>query len=597
MIAVAATEWGPRLLKTGGVDFRIWAPAASRVRTVVLEKHERIVDLNRREGGWFCGSDAESGPGTRYLFEIDGVHRVPDPASRFQPEGVHGPSEVIDPGAFVWSKDGGSRASLADLVFYELHVGTFTPEGTFLSAIERLAEVAQLGVTAIELMPVAQAAGLRNWGYDGVLLYAPSHAYGRPEHLKQLIASAHELGLSVFLDVVYNHFGPEGNYIHLYAPQYFTDRHGTPWGAAIDYSSPWNDPVRDYAIENACYWLEEYRFDGLRLDAVETIYDERPYPILRELADRVGATVTRPVHLVLENDQNNVVLLEQGYDAQWNDDVHHIVHSMLTGECDGYYGDYVDSPASLLGRALTSGFAYQGEPSPFRGGRQRGTPSGSQRLVSFVNFLQNHDQIGNRAFGERLSSLVSPEALQAAVAIVLLAPSPPLLFMGEEWAASTPFQYFCDFEPALAPLVRDGRRREFSRFEKFSDESARELIPDPGARETFMRSKLNWSERDEMQHRRWLWTYGILLELRRTEIGPRVAHVTGAGASFRVLGSRGLSVSWNVQGGVLRLDANVSEREIGGFDEYAEGRTLYTTHGDCFFGGVAPPWSVRWSLK
>jgi maltooligosyltrehalose trehalohydrolase len=551
----------------------------------------------RGEGGWYTHIDDRASAGTRYLFDINGEMRVPDPASRFQPSGVNGPSEVIDPTSFAWPADQGLRPSAAELVFYELHVGTFTHEGTYAAASERLDDLIEVGVTAIELMPLAQAAGSRNWGYDGVLLYAPSFSYGRPEDLKRFIAAAHARHLAVFLDVVYNHFGPEGNYLHVYAPQFFTERHTTPWGAAIDYSSPGNEPVRAFAIDNASYWLNEYRFDGLRLDATDQIFDERRVPILEELAQTVKRTAQRRVYLVVENDENRIDLLERGYDAQWNDDVHHALHTALTGEDDGYYRDFAEKPTAWLARALTSGYAYQGEASPFRSGRMRGAPSTAAPLTSFINFLQNHDQVGNRAFGERISALVSPEALHAALAILLLAPSPPLIFMGEEWGASTPFLYFCDFEPELARAVRDGRRREFARFQQFADERAREKIPDPGAVETFEKSKLRWDERDELSHRRWLWTYGTLLELRRLEIASRVVGLSGKDASYELRGARGLCALWNLSSGnELRLDANLGAREQGGFDGYPAGRTIYATHGERFPGGIAPPWSVRWSI-
>jgi maltooligosyltrehalose trehalohydrolase len=597
MTCVQEIAWGARLRRPAGVEFRLWAPAARSVDLVLLQDPHRIVPMSRDEGGWYTCTCERASAGTGYLFEINSEARVPDPASRFQPDGINGPSEVIDPTSFEWPADSGLRPTPAELVFYELHVGTFTEEGTYAAAGERLDDLVEIGVNAIELMPLAQAAGTRSWGYDGVLMYAPSVSYGRPEDLKRFIAAAHARHLAVFLDVVYNHFGPEGNYLHLYAPQFFTDRHTTPWGAAIDYTSPGNDPVRAFAIDNACYWLNEYRFDGLRLDATDQIFDERPLPILEELAQTVKRAAQHRVYLVVENDENRVDLLEHGYDAQWNDDVHHALHEALTGEDDGYYRDFAEKPSAWLARALTSGYAYQGESSPFRGGRLRGTPSTETPLTSFINFIQNHDQVGNRAFGERISTLVTPDALHAALAVLLLAPSPPLIFMGEEWGASTPFLYFSDFEGDLARAVREGRRREFARFKQFSDEGAREQIPDPGAVETFERTKLRWSERTEFSHRRWLWTYGTLLELRRLEIAPRVAGVSGKDASYELRGARGLCAIWNLPtGNELRLDANLGSREQAGFERYPAGRTIYTTHGERFAGGIAPPWSVRWSM-
>ncbi|PYX83975.1 MAG: malto-oligosyltrehalose trehalohydrolase, partial [Acidobacteria bacterium] len=384
-----------------------------------------------------------------------------------------------------------------EAVIYELHVGTFTPEGTFAAVEKRLPYLAELGVTAVELMPVADFPGSRNWGYDGVLPFAPDSRYGRPQDLKHLVQSAHRLGLMIFLDVVYNHFGPEGNYLHAYAPQFFTKRHHTPWGDAINFDGPDNRAVRDFFIENALYWLNEFNFDGLRLDAVHAIVDDSKPDILTELAGRARAQAGpgRHVHLVLENDDNAARYLRRGdrpnyYDAQWNDDIHHSLHMIITGETDGYYADYAEAPVRHVGRCLTQGFDYQGELSKFRGGQKRGEPSRDLPLSAFVSFLQNHDQIGNRAFGQRLGSITDPRALRAAITVLLLAPSPPLLFMGEEFHAHTPFLFFCDFGGELAQAVTDGRRNEFARFARFSDPATRAQIPDPIAQETFERSKL-----------------------------------------------------------------------------------------------------------
>ena len=402
-----------------------------------------------RGDGWYDAIVDDARAGTRYGFIIDGGSMiVPDPASRRQPDGVHASSEIVVDD-FAWPDDGWRNRPWPEIVIYELHVGTFTPEGTFLGAIEKLDHLARLGVTAIELMPVAQAPGTRNWGYDGAALYAPSSCYGTPNDLRRLIAQAHARDIAVLLDVVYNHFGPEGNYLHSYAPSFFSSRHQTPWGDAIDFTSSHADPVRAFFVENARYWIDEFHFDGLRLDAVHAIYDERPVTVLQEIERTIRREIDRPIHLIVEDDENLVRRFPR-YIGHWNDDVHHALHVALTGEVDGYYVDYAADPIALLGRALTTGFAYQGERSVHRGGAPRGESSEECPLSFFVNFLQNHDQIGNRAFGERLDHLADDEAIRAALSVVLLAPSTPMLFMGEEWGATTPFLYFGDFEPGAA---------------------------------------------------------------------------------------------------------------------------------------------------
>lgn len=544
--------------------------------------------------GWHEVTDPAAGAGTRYFFEIDGKRRVPDPAARFAPDGPAGASEVVDPSTFSWPQRA-SALRAESMVFYELHVGTFTRSGTYAEAMERLDHLVDLGITAVELMPLAERPGARNWGYDGVLWYAPAHCYGRPDDLKAFVAAAHSRGLSVLLDVVYNHFGPQDNYLGSYAPQFFTKAHHTPWGDAIDYSSAGNEPVRRFAIENACYWLQEYDFDGLRLDATQEIYDDSASHVLSDLAREAHSAKGSPVYLVVENDENDACAFERGYDAQWNDDVHHALHVALTGEGDGYYEDFTADPVGLLGRALTQGFAFQGEASAFRGGRPRGGPTEGFALSRFVNFLQNHDQTGNRAFGDRIATLASVEAVRAAVVTMLLAPSPPLLFMGEEWAASTPFLYFCDFEPGLSKLVTEGRRREFARFARFADPAARERIPDPSSPATFERSILDWNEPNKPEHRRMLELYRELLRIRRAEIVPRLASVAGRAARYELRGNRGLLCSWHLcDGAVLTLEANLAPRSQAGFSEEIVGRQLYATTP--FAGGVAPAWSARWIL-
>ena len=450
-------------------------------------------------------------------------------------------------------------------------------------------------MTAVELMPVAEAPGARNWGYDGVLPFAPSHTYGTPDDLKAFVVRAHECGLAVYLDVVYNHFGPEGNYLHAYAKAFYTDEFHTPWGAAIDVVDEDRGDVRRFFIENALYWIQEYRFDGLRLDAVHEIYDRPQRRFLRELARTVHDRADHRVYLILENEANEALLLETGYRAQWADDAHHAVHVAVAGQTDGYYADYADRTAWRIARTLAEGFGYQGEHSNLKGAA-RGEPSAHLELGSFVTFLQNHDQIGNRPFGDRIAASTSPAAVRAAIALLLLAPTTPLIFMGEEWGASTPFLFFCDFEPELARSVTEGRRNEFGAFAEFADPDARERIPDPASVATFEASVLRWDEREREPHATWLAFYRRLLHLRRDEIVPRIEGLLGTDASYDTFGDRALRVRWQLASGMLQVDANLGAVPAGGFEVSPPGRTVYATHGGPYANGSAPPWSVRWSL-
>jgi len=551
--------FGAEVLAEGGVRFRLWAPAAKTVDVVIAQRAKPM----RADGkGWFDITDRDAAPGTLYQYRIDGKQLVPDPASRFQPRDVDGPSEVIDPGRYPWKDAGWRGRPWQEAVIYELHVGTFTPEGTYAAARGKLHHLKEHGITAIELMPLADFAGKRNWGYDGVLPFAPDSAYGRPEELEALIEAAHQAGLMVLLDVVYNHFGPKGNYLSLYAPGFFTDRHKTPWGAAIDFG---NEVVRQYFIHNVLYWLEEYQFDGLRFDAVHAIVDHSPRHILDEIRDNVPAHK----HLVLENDDNQARWVGPGkYNAQWNDDAHHAYHVLATGESDGYYVAYADAPARHLARCLAEGFAYQGERSPFTG-KPRGEKSSHLPPSCFVDFLQNHDQVGNRALGERLVSLTDEKKLKALTAIQLLAPSPPLIFMGEEWGCRQPFLFFCDFDGELGEAVRKGRREEFTRFKGFKGE-----VPDPLAESTFRASLLDWSKADHV----WLAHYKNLLTLRQQHVVPLDC---GPG-KYRMLAERAFEVTW----GKLRLIANCGDQTVA-VDAPAE-KPLWTN------GVPGSPWSVNW---
>lgn len=583
--------------------FRLWAPDAKTVELVI--EGGPVVPLDISPEGW-CETRIDGiGAGARYRYRIDGGLLVPDPASRFQPDDVHSASEVIDPAAFVWSDDQWRGRPWAEAVLYETHMGAFTPQGSFASATKRLDYLVELGVTAIELMPVADFPGRWNWGYDGVAQFAPDASYGRPEDLKRFVQEAHGRGLMVFLDVVYNHFGPEGNYLHAYAERFFTDRHHTPWGKAINFDGPGSSVVRDFFFHNAMYWLEEFHIDGLRFDAVHAIIDETQPHFLTELASRIRAALPddRLVHLVLENDANQSRFLARDdgpapncYDAQWNDDIHHVMHVLATGENGGYYQDYDgDTAISILGRCLTQGFAYQGEASAFRDGEKRGEPSAHLPPTSFVSFLQNHDQIGNRAMGERIESLAASGAVRALTALFLMAPSPPLLFMGEEWGTATPFLFFCDFSDDLAEAVRQGRRREFARFPEFASDQARARIPDPNAPETFQASKLNWAEKDFIENKARFLVVKEMLRLRALEIAPRLKGLDRAEASFEVLGPRALRAQWRLaDGSVLHLLANLGAMPLVGLGR-PPGRIVFCTHEG--MPGPVAPWMVAWTLE
>lgn len=584
-------RFGPALTKDG-TTFRLWAPAAKRV-DLVLEK--KPTAMKRGGGGWFSLDVAGCGAGARYKFRIDDDIDVPDPASSFQPEDVFGPSEVIDHGAFEWRATDWRGRPWAETVLIETHVGTFTEQGSFRAMIDRLDHLAETGITALELMPLADFAGRHGWGYDGVLWYAPDSAYGRPEDLKALIDAAHRRGLMVLLDVVYNHFGPEGNFLGRYAPDFFTDAQ-TPWGSAIDYRV---EQVRAFAIENALTWLRDYRFDGLRLDAANHILSiPGEISMLHDLSVAVGrlATATgRHIHIVLENGDNRASLVDATqepprgkYRAQWNDDYHHAWHVLLTRESNGYYGDYQRSPRADLSRALASGFVYQGETSAFWGSKPRGEPSARLSPTTFVNFLQNHDQIGNRALGDRLERLASPEQIEAALAVTLLAPMVPMLFMGEEWGSKVPFPFFCDFEGDLARAVRDGRKQEYKwAYEKYGDE-----VPDPLDTATFRSAVLDWDACVAPAGARRLALVRDLLGVRRRDIVPRLP-----GARFGTAHAHDdglLTASWRMgDHTTLHLVANLSAQEIA---NPAPRPMAVAIWGDVP-GERLPPWSVFWRIE
>lgn len=588
--------WGARIVADRGVRFRVWAPA-HRELSVAIAGEPRPLALNRLDGGWFQLTTDRARAGSRYQYVLpDGWH-LPDPASCFQPEDVHGVSEVIDPEKYAWQDGQWAGRPWQEAVVYELHVGTFSPEGTFAGVRERLRHLLELGVTAIELMPIAQFPGRRNWGYDGVYPYAPAASYGRPDELQALVDNAHQLGMMVLLDVVYNHFGPEGNYIGAYAPDFFTTRHKTPWGAGINFDGAESAPVRTFFIDNALYWLREFHFDGLRLDAVQAIVDDSPRHLLDELAQRVHTSIpNRAVHLILENEENEGSHLERdsngrpiSFTAQWNDDLHHVLHTAATGESSGYYEEYAGDTRKL-GRALAEGFAFQGEMMRFRN-RVRGTPSAHLPTDAFVSFIQNHDQIGNRAFGERLNEIASPEALRAVAAVYLLLPQIPMLFMGEEWNSRRRFPFFCDFHGELAEAVRRGRREEFARFPQFQDPVQRARIPDPQSEATFESALLDWDAMDT----EWLSWYRTLLQIRRREIIPRIPRITLTSGTYTELGPLAVQVRWRVGGGEqLELLANLSGRPAE--HRWAEaGRLFFELNGPA--NHTLPPWSVFWRIR
>ena len=581
----SAQHFGPELT-ADGARFRLWAPAAKRVDLLLDKPHV----LTRDAAGWYVGEIAGACAGMRYQFRIDDDVDVPDPASAFQPDDVFGPSEVIDHAAFKWRATDWRGRPWHEAVILEAHVGTFTPEGTYRAMIDKLDHLVATGITVLELMPLADFAGKRNWGYDGVLWYAPDSAYGRPEDLKALIDEAHLRGLMVMLDVVYNHFGPEGNYLGRYAPTFFSDAH-TPWGSAIDYRVP---EVRAFAIGSVVSWLRDYRFDGLRFDAVNTIVEAGEISILHDFSKAAGKLAMetgRQINLVLENGDNIASLLDAAEDpprgkfrGQWNDDYHHAWHVLLTGETQGYYGDY-RAPKQDLARALSSGYIYQGEVSAFWGGKARGEPSGALSPTCFINFLQNHDQIGNRPLGDRLESVAKPEAIEATLAVTLIAPTTPLLFMGEEWGATTPFPFFCDFKGDLANAVRAGRRKEFAwAYAKYGDD-----IPDPLAEATARSAVLDWAALGHDPARARLALVRDLLAVRQREITP---HLIGARfGGDRVTGDL-LTAHWRMgDGRTLWLAANLSDRDITGATE-AKGTAIW----GAALSSDLPGWAVRWHI-
>ncbi len=530
---------GANLMDGESCSFLVWAPNVRDVQLQIEGARKCHIEMNPTKNGYFhcCASTIPAG--TRYFYVLDGQKKRPDPASKYQPQGVHGPSQVCSD-AFDWTDSVWSGISLESAVFYELHVGTFTPEGTFDAIIDRLPALKSLGITLIELMPVAQFPGERNWGYDGVFPYAVQNSYGGPHGLRRLVNACHSLGIAVGLDVVYNHLGPEGNYLHDFGP-YFTDRYKTPWGDAINFDGAQSDEVRRFFLENALYWIREFHVDALRLDAVHAIIDVSAKRFLEKLTERVrdlSLQLGRNVHVIAENDRNDARSLKPlelggfAFDSQWNDDFHHSIHALVTGERQGYYQDF--GSIHHLARACREGFVYSGEYSAFRK-CFHGSSSAETTNQQFVVFSQNHDQVGNRAQGERLSQLVDFETQKLIAGIVLLSPFIPLVFMGEEYGEVSPFQYFVSHEDqGLLEKVRKGRRREFGDFEWSN------AIPDPAALETFARSKLHWDTRGTGQHRILLLFYAELLRLRRTL--PELSNLSKADTDVTEVGPDALII-------------------------------------------------------
>jgi maltooligosyltrehalose trehalohydrolase len=533
--------WGPLRLAPDRTRFRLWAPARGVV-TLEIDGGSPIA-MTRAGDGWF-EAEAPVGAGTRYRFRISDDLAVPDPASRAQADTVHGWSVVVDPDSYAWQHPDWRGRPWEETVIHEGHIGL---GGGFAGVAERLEALAEIGFTALEIMPVAAFSGTRNWGYDGVLPYAPATTYGAPDDLKALIDKAHGLGLMVFLDVVYNHFGPDGNYIGAYAPAFFDESRHTPWGGAIAFD---REEVARYVLDNARMWIEDYRFDGLRLDAVHAIGDDA-------FLDRLAAEVRsgaedRHVHLILENERNDTERLAPGkFDAQWNDDFHNVLHVLLTDETLSYYSDFADRPAELLARCLAEGFIYQGQESANLG-HSRGLPSGHLPPTRFVSFLQNHDQIGNRAMGERLVRLTTPGKLRAATALLLLCPQIPLLFMGEETGSESPFLFFTDFHDDLADAVREGRRREFAKFPAFADPEQRAKIPDPNALATFEASKPTPGGARAF--------YRDLLALRHARIVPGLGDARSMGAE--AIGDKAVVARWRLANATLTIALNLGEEPI-----------------------------------
>ena len=586
--------WGPEL-RDGAAHFRLWAPGADTV-TLVLDGTDHA--MRRDADGWH-EAEVSARAGQEYAFRLPDGPTVPDPASRSQSGDVHGPSVLVDHDGYEWRDNDWRGRPWEETILYEAHVGTFTPEGTFAAMIGKLDHLVETGVTALELMPLAQFAGRRGWGYDGVLLYAPHEAYGSPDDLKRLVDEAHARGLSVFLDVVFNHFGPDGNYIGAYAPDFYHPENHTPWGAAIAYD---RQPVRDFMIDNTLFWLREYRIDGLRLDAIDSIEDVSGGDIIEDIARAVreaeedGRLAWRR-HLTTEDARNITRLHERDadgfaplYDGEWNDDFHNSAHVLLTGETEGYYIDHAQDARGDFLRCLESGFALQGQESQHLAG-VRGEPSGHLPPQAMVNFLQNHDQTGNRAFGSRLTELAEPRALEVMTAILLLGPAVPMLWQGEEWGEDNAYLFHTDFDGELAEAVRNGRREEFKAWADFADPELRATIPDPNDPETRAESRIDWSKKDRGEYAERGELIRRLIALRVEYVIPRIAGLRDKSSEAKPHGRKGIEVMWTLDDGArLGLIANLGAEpfhvpELAGKELIAIGDPR------------TDEWACRWTIE
>ena len=581
----AWVEAGPR------VRWRVWAPEHKSVEVVLHDaegKPGRVLPMTEEPGGCFGAVLEGEGAGVRYKLRVDGAGPFPDPWSRSQPQGVHGPSEVVVPD-FAWTDAGWKGPDPDALVIYEVHVGTATPEGTFQALIPKLKALRELGINTLELMPLASFPGARNWGYDGVDLFAPQHTYGGPTGLRQLIDAAHAHGLAVLIDAVYNHFGPDGNYLRCYSAHYFTDRHHTPWGDAVNYDGEGSAPVRELVLSNVDMWIRDYHADGLRLDAAHAIVDDGSPHLLTEIAERARAAAPgRRVLVIAEDDRNEARLPRPatsgglGLDGVWADDLHHQLRRAFAGDSEGYYQDYTGS-AEDIARTLRQGWFYEGQMSKNQG-HLRGTPAGDLPPRCFVHCIQNHDQVGNRAHGERLGHDVTPAAFRAMSTVLLLSPYTPLLFMGQEWNASSPFLYFTDHNEELGRLVTEGQRKEFAGFARFAGDT----VPDPQARETFERSRLDWSEAERPPHSQVRALYRELLRLRATE--PALKEKGRGGYEARALGPDALVIERRGAGQRLLAFINVKGSLEHRLPEGSRAQVVLWSEAPAFGGAVeAPP--------
>jgi malto-oligosyltrehalose trehalohydrolase len=577
-------------LEAGGIArFRLFAPGADHV-DVELEGGAEPMRMTTAGDGWHELRTPAASAGSRYRFVLPDGSRVPDPASRYQPEDVHGPSEVIDPRTFVWADGDWGGRPWTEAVLYELHVGTFTREGTFRAAMEKLDHLVELGITAVELMCLSDFAGNRNWGYDGVLMYAPDSAYGPPDAVKAFINAAHERGIMVILDVVYNHLGPEGNYMPEYFPQISSDRHETPWGKALNFDGEHGDVVREYIVHNALYWVEEFHVDGLRLDASHTMVDDSPKHILDELHDRVqGLASRRPIHLILENEDNiecRVARDKSGraslYAAQWNHDITHLLGAVFSNLCEAGKAD----ETAKLAKALAEGFVIAAQM------KEEALPC-SVPPTAFVSFIQTHDLVGNRVFGERIFADAAEPPIRAIASIYLLAPQIPMLFMGEEWGASTPFPFFCDYHGELAEAVRKGR---CDQLDPAPSEDELKRAPNPQAESTLRSAQLDWGELDQPAHADWFHWYQRVIKVRREAVVPLLAGLSKSCASSEVLSPGAFTISWTLSGkGKLNLAANLCKEPRSGFPP-ACGRTIWQ-EGPQESEKQLGPWAVRWTVE